>query len=54
MLKPLKIEIHLNYTHTHTHTYMKRGTRLRSWLRHCTTSRKVADPIPDDVVGIFH
>jgi hypothetical protein len=25
-----------------------------SWLRHCTTSRKVAGLIPDDVVGFFH
>ena len=31
-----------------------RGTRLRSWLRHCVTSRKVAGSIPDGVNGIFH
>ena len=31
-----------------------RGTRWRSWLRHCTTSRKVAVSIPDGVIGIFH
>jgi hypothetical protein len=30
------------------------GTRWRSWLRHCATSRKVAGSIPDDVIGIFH
>jgi hypothetical protein len=30
------------------------GTRLRSWLRHCATSRKVAVSIPDGVIGIFH
>jgi hypothetical protein len=24
------------------------------WLRHCTTSRKVAGSIPDGVTGIFH
>ena len=30
------------------------GTRCRSWLRHCATSRKVAGSIPDDVTGIFH
>jgi hypothetical protein len=30
------------------------GTRWRSWLRHCATSRKVADSIPVDVIGIFH
>ena len=31
-----------------------RGTRKRSWLRHCATSRKVAASIPDGVIGIFH
>jgi len=30
------------------------GTRWRSWLRHCATSRKVAGSIPDGVIGIFH
>ena len=30
------------------------GTRWCSWLRHCATSRKVADSIPDGVIGIFH
>jgi len=30
------------------------GTRWRSWLRHCATSRRVAGSIPDDVIGIFH
>jgi len=30
------------------------GTRWRSWLRHCATSRKVAVSIPDCVIGIFH
>ena len=29
------------------------GTRWRSWLRHCATSRKVAGSIPDGVTGIF-
>jgi len=24
------------------------------WLRCCTTNRKVADSIPDGVIGIFH
>ena len=33
---------------------VKRGTRWRSWLRHCATSRKVAGSIPDGVIGIFH
>ena len=32
----------------------KWGTRCRSWLRHCATSRKVAGSIPDGVIGIFH
>ena len=31
-----------------------RGTWWRSWLRHCTASRKVVGSIPDDVIGIFH
>jgi hypothetical protein len=30
------------------------GTRWRSWLRQCATSRKVAGSIPDGVTGIFH
>jgi hypothetical protein len=30
------------------------GTWWRSWLRHCTTSRKVAGSIPEGVIGIFH
>ena len=30
------------------------GTRWRSWLRHCATSRKVAGSVPDGVIGIFH
>jgi hypothetical protein len=28
--------------------------KWRSWMRHCTTSWKVAGSIPDDVTGIFH
>jgi hypothetical protein len=28
-------------------------TRYRSWLRHYATNRKVADSIPDEVIGIF-
>jgi hypothetical protein len=35
-------------------TFTGRGTRWRSWLRHCTTSRKVAGSIPDGVIGIFY
>ena len=30
------------------------GTRWRSWLRHCATSREVAGSNPDGVIGIFH
>ena len=30
-----------------------RGTRWRSCLRHCATSRKIAGSIPDDINGIF-
>jgi len=30
------------------------GTRWRSWLRQCATSRKVAGSILDGVIGIFH
>jgi hypothetical protein len=30
------------------------GARWRSWLRHCTTTRKVAGSILDIVIGIFH
>ena len=30
------------------------ATQWRSWLRHCATSRNVADSISDYVIGIFH
>jgi hypothetical protein len=30
------------------------GTRCRSWLRHYTTSRKVANSIPYEVIGFFN
>ena len=29
-------------------------TRWRIWLRHCSTSRKIAGLIPNGVNGIFH
>ena len=29
------------------------GTRWRTWLRHCATSRKVAGSIPNCVIGIL-
>jgi hypothetical protein len=31
----------------------REGTRWRSWLRLCATSRKVASSIPESVIGIF-
>ena len=31
-----------------------RGTRWRSWLKHCATKRKVANAIPDGIFEIFH
>jgi len=37
-----------------THYGLQRGTRWRSWLRHCATNRKIAASIPDGVNGIFH
>jgi hypothetical protein len=30
------------------------GTRWRSWLRRCATSRKVAGSIPDVIIGVFN
>jgi hypothetical protein len=30
------------------------GTRWHSWLRCCSTSRKVAGSIPNGVIGVFH
>ena len=29
------------------------GKRWRSWLKHCTTSRRVAGSVPDGVIGFF-
>ena len=31
-----------------------RGTRWRSWLRHCATKQKVAGSILSGVTGMFH
>ena len=31
-----------------------RGHAVAQLLRHCSTSRKVAGSIPDDVISIFH
>jgi hypothetical protein len=41
-------------THFIFSTFFLRGTRLRSWLRHCATRRKVAGSIPDGVIWFFH
>jgi hypothetical protein len=30
-----------------------KGTAVAQWLRYCATNRKVADSIPDGVIGIF-
>ena len=36
------------------YSFLLGGTRWRSWLRHCSTSRKVAVSIPDGVIRIFN
>ena len=35
-------------------SFMDACNELRSWLRHCATSRKVAGLTPDGVIGILH
>ena len=37
---------------TSTDEVQREKKRIKSWLRHCATSRKVAGSIPD-VIGIF-
>ena len=34
--------------------YIEWDTPWRCWLRHCAISRKVASPISEGVIGIFH
>jgi hypothetical protein len=34
--------------------YAVRSRRYRNWLRHYSTSRKVAGSIPDEVIGFFN
>jgi hypothetical protein len=34
--------------------FQKMGTQWRSWLRYCTTNRKVVGSIPGGVTGICH
>jgi len=46
-----KVSIYINY---YVDLCPFWGTRWRSWLRHCATSRKVAGSIPDGVTEIFH
>jgi len=41
-------------TNFKTVLHINGGTRWRSWLRHCATSRKVAGLILDGLIGIFH
>ena len=36
------------------YSFTKCGTQWHSWLRHCTTSWKVADSIPNGVTEILH
>jgi hypothetical protein len=31
-----------------------KGQAVAQWLRHCATNRKVAESIPDSVIGIFY
>ena len=44
----------LPYKFSEKDPYSSGGTRWRSWLKHCATSRKAAGSIPDGVTGIFH
>jgi hypothetical protein len=34
--------------------YSSHHCHVRSWLRHCATSQKVAGSIPDGFIGFFH
>jgi len=45
VIRPMKIK---------SGTKRGKGTRWHSWLGHCATSRKVADLVPDGVVGFLH
>ena len=50
-LEKLHLPLRNNY---HSNNREAWGTRWRSWLRHCGTSRKVAGSIPGGVIGVFH
>jgi hypothetical protein len=58
---PMSSQTRQRHLHQHaigTDLYLayliKRGTRWRSWLRHCSKSWKVAVSITDGVIEIFH
>jgi len=42
------------YIYIYIYIEREREREWRSWLRHYTTSRKVAGSIPDGVIGVFH
>jgi len=50
----IKLELFINILYTYYIFVGGEGTRWCSWLRHCTTSRKVAGSIPVGVTEIFH
>jgi hypothetical protein len=35
-------------------SFQHQGHAVAQWLRQCATNRKVAESIPDGVIGIFH
>ena len=43
-------KLHSVHSQHSTFSFWFGGTRWRSWLRHCATSRKVAGSIPDGVI----
>jgi hypothetical protein len=44
----------LDYSAVSADVFSLGGTQWRIWLRHRSTSRKVAGSIPDGITGIFH
>ena len=44
----------VDYSAVSANVFSFGGTRWRSWLRHCSTSRNIAGSIPDGVTEIFH
>jgi hypothetical protein len=51
--KPINVSAKHN-SYFEWYIYGIRCIRWRSWLRHCTASRKVAGSIPNGVIGIFY